>query len=204
MSGRWMDVPAERLMGDHNFFDASGRPNASGWLQIALESLPYRLMMYPTDTSALDFYVALLALGGYEDGAQSGQAQETTMNSSQGGPLSNAVAQQEVEIDALRLWVDTGVTEKGAPEPAEDLAGTAAGDIEERLAAVRSYLEAATEIVDRLYEDSLRDNEVPEAESLPEQELAPYLLGAIKQVEGMLARRHRPQQGGGRGQRVGI
>lgn len=201
MGDRWHPIPKDRLRGLHRFFGADGTPDASAWLEIALESLPIRLMQFPYDKSSLDFYVALAALGGYNDGTVTAKDQEGAMNASDGGVGSQATRSLPIRLEALQMWIETGVVAAGAPTPIADLAGSSAASSAERLAAVTAYLDAAEEKIESFVKNALLLDGDPQPVMIAEEQLALHFSTALSQVRVSLTGRT-PLQPNGRNQGI--
>jgi hypothetical protein len=201
MGDRWHQMPKERLRGLHRFFGADGTPDASAWLEIALESLPIRLMQYPYDRTSLDFYVALAALGGYHDGTVTAKDQEGAMNASDGGIGAQATRSLPVRLEALQMWIDTGVMAAGAPVPNPDLAGTAGSSPAERLAAVAAYLDRAEDKVASFVSNAVLLDGDPQPVMIAEEQLALHFSTALSQVRVSLTGRT-PLQPNGRNEGI--
>ncbi len=99
-----------------------------------------QLVAFTQNPHALEFYVELARLGGYDTVGEGSTPQESTMNDPLlGGLDASKVRTMAVSCPALTAWVEAGVVEPGGPAPVDTRAGSSS-DKAGRVKAVTDYL----------------------------------------------------------------
>lgn len=180
-SGVESEIPRDRLT-DQVGLAALGPNRASTWLSAALGSLPVRLFNFGEDPRSLDWYVALLVLGGYLEGhADSGVEQEGMLM--QHGVESLEVRRATIACEALSAWIRTGTSLSLRAKPDESKVGSATGSADERRDAVIATLKEKVTAHTDWHNQILAQTE-GKAEMLvtPEAELGPHFITALHQL----------------------
>jgi hypothetical protein len=201
----WLGSTATTIPSDAQALAGTVRTpaDASEWLAVALKSLPARIVRYTTDSSALDWYVDLVAFGGY--GAQNaGQQEDLVAINGVGSP---EVADADVDVQALRRWILDAelVTSQRSPKP--ERAGLRTGAPDERVHALREWLVSWHDQLDEWVSGATEDplayyvtHPLP-----PESELFPYFKAAAAQLIAFVERvgEEGPARGVVRGVKLG-
>jgi hypothetical protein len=189
LDSKWVDIPRDRIARGQKPSNFADGPSvvAATWLRIALESLAVRLFKYPSNPTSLDWYVKVLALGGYVDGDQTARDQETLVSS--GGIESVDDTAPRLTLDALSAWIDSGTKHDDAPTPFPETAGSAEqGDGSVRRERLLRFLDTSLEARTDWIDQALSGPFPLKQESISaSSELALHFIRAMEQVRAVVA-----------------